>query len=331
MLNSKFRKTGFVLLCLLYVGLLLDRFSYKAVASSIGTFIGNATGASSSNASFNVPTATGVSATQQFNTNAAGTRVFTPGVVYGLDQLGGNMFPLWVGGNGLITGNANTAGADGISNTGLNNADSANTSIYTRNWNLFYNGATWDRMRGTAAGGMFAQGPAASGATAAGNPFKAGGVFNTTQPTVTNGQVVDEQMTARGAQIVATGVDTFSVSIGASTDAVLGCVLQSAASTNSTSCKGSAGSFYGVRAVNTTATLYFLRMYNSSGAPTCSSATGFIESIPIPASTTGAGIAAIQPIGISYGTGIGFCFTGGGSSTDNTNAATGVYLTILYK
>lgn len=116
-----------------------------------------------------------------------------------------------------------------------------------------------------------------------------------------------------------------------STDAATGCYLQSAGTTNSTSCKGSAGNFYGVRAVNTTATLYYLRLYNSSGAPTCSSATGFIETIPIPASATGAGIMAVLPIPINYGTGIGFCFTGGGSSTDNTNAATGVYLTLYYK
>jgi hypothetical protein len=115
------------------------------------------------------------------------------------------------------------------------------------------------------------------------------------------------------------------------TDAASGCYLQSAASTNATSCKASAGNFYGVRAVNTTATLYYLRLYNLSTSPTCSSATGFIESIPIPASTTGAGIMAVLPIPIGYGTGIAFCFTGGGSSTDNTNAATGVYVTLYYK
>lgn len=48
-----------------------------------------------------------------------------------------------------------------------------------------------------------------------------------------------------------------------------------------------------------------LSYYNGSGAvaaPTCSSATG-----------------------------LGFCLTGGGSSTDNTNAATGVYVTLNYK
>lgn len=57
------------------------------------------------------------------------------------------------------------------------------------------------------------QGDSASGAANAGNPVKASAVFNTTQPTVTTGQTVDNQATARGAQIVATGVDIFSVSV----------------------------------------------------------------------------------------------------------------------
>lgn len=56
-------------------------------------------------------------------------------------------------------------------------------------------------------------GAAASGATKAGNPIQIGGVFNTTQPTVTTGQAVESQSTARGAQIVATGTDTFNVTV----------------------------------------------------------------------------------------------------------------------
>lgn len=107
--------------------------------------------------------------------------------------------------------------------------------------------------------------------------------------------------------------------------------LTSAASTNSTNVKNAAGQVYLIRAVNTTSTLYFLRMYNASAAPTCSSATNFIETIPIPASASGAGIVIPQYMGQTYATGISYCLTGGGSSTDNTNAATGVYLTILYK
>lgn len=108
--------------------------------------------------------------------------------------------------------------------------------------------------------------------------------------------------------------------------------LTSAASTNSTSVKGSAGNLYGISIINTTSTLYYLRMYNSSSAPTCSSATGFIESIPAPHNTgNGGGISRSWATPQGYTTGIGFCLTGGGSSTDNTNAATGVYITVLYK
>jgi hypothetical protein len=119
--------------------------------------------------------------------------------------------------------------------------------------------------------------------------------------------------------------------VTASTQATVGCYLVSAASTNSTSCKGSAGNLYGIRVVNTTGTLYYLRLYNTAAAPTCSSATGFIESIPIPASATGAGIVWAPTYPINYSTGIGYCFTGGSSSTDNTNAATGVFGAIQYK
>lgn len=62
------------------------------------------------------------------------------------------------------------------------------------------------------------QGAGASGATKAGNPVQTGGVFNTTQPTVTSGQSVENQSTARGAHIVAPGVDGFTVTANAGTN-----------------------------------------------------------------------------------------------------------------
>lgn len=109
-----------------------------------------------------------------------------------------------------------------------------------------------------------------------------------------------------------------------------GCAITSAASTNSTSCKASSGYRTGWWVVNTTATLYYLRLYNTASAPTCSSATGFVISVPIPASTTGAGITFSVPNTVAFATGLGYCLTGGSSSTDNTNAATGVFGEIFY-
>lgn len=133
---------------------------------------------------------------------------------------------------------------------------------------------------------------------------------------------------------LATGTNTIG-NVGfapATSGGLSSCVVQSAASTNATNCKGSAGQLYSIQVINTTSTLYYLRLYNSSGSPTCSSATGFIRSIPIPhASGNGGGVVIPQDIGETFGTGIAFCFTGGGSSTDNTNAATGNYITLLYK
>lgn len=124
----------------------------------------------------------------------------------------------------------------------------------------------------------------------------------------------------------------WTTQVPATNGGTLSCPVQSAASTNATNCKNAAGQIYNIQAVNTTSTIYFLRLYNLSSAPTCSSATGFIRTIPIPHGTgTGAGIAIDQSVGEAFSTGIGFCLTGGGSSTDNTNAATGVYVTILYK
>ena len=106
----------------------------------------------------------------------------------------------------------------------------------------------------------------------------------------------------------------------------------SAASTNSTNVKASAGTVCDIHVINTTSTTYFLRLYNLASAPTCSSATGAVDTIPVPNNAgAGGGASLTFPMGVAYGTGIGFCLTGGGADTDNTNAATGVYISINYK
>lgn len=63
-------------------------------------------------------------------------------------------------------------------------------------------------------GNFTTQGVTASGVTAAGNPLRIGGIFVTTQPTVTTGQSVDIQATNRGAVIVASGIDPIVVQPG---------------------------------------------------------------------------------------------------------------------
>lgn len=104
----------------------------------------------------------------------------------------------------------------------LNSTDSVNsvqsgTWTTGRTWTLLNStdsvnavqSGTWTVQQGTPP--WTVTGNVASGSADSGNPLKIGGTFNTTQPTVTTGQRVDAQMTARGAQIVATGVDPFKV------------------------------------------------------------------------------------------------------------------------
>ncbi len=108
-----------------------------------------------------------------------------------------------------------------------------------------------------------------------------------------------------------------------------------AASNNSTSLRGQAAHLCVLTAINTTATLYYLKLYDSSSAPTCSSATNLKHVYPIPFGASSAGngvhVTTFTPGGEGYKNGIGFCVTGGGGDTDNSNAATGVYIEGSYK
>ena len=105
-----------------------------------------------------------------------------------------------------------------------------------------------------------------------------------------------------------------------------------AASNNSTSIKGSAGTLYDLTPINTTSAIYFLKLYDSATAPTCSSATNLKHVYPIPQNTgAGGGFIRSLAVGEAYANGIGFCVTAGGADTDNSNAATGVYIEASYK
>lgn len=107
----------------------------------------------------------------------------------------------------------------------------------------------------------------------------------------------------------------------------------SAATNNSTNLKASAGTLYSLLVINTTATLKYLRLYDSGSAPTCTSATGVVFYTPIPAnSTTGAGLVEAISVGLNFASGIGWCITGGSGTTDNTSTAAGdVVMNVGYK
>lgn len=107
--------------------------------------------------------------------------------------------------------------------------------------------------------------------------------------------------------------------------------LISAGTDNSTSVKGAAGQVVTVVAINTTATIYYLKFYDIASAPTCS--TGVKLTFPVPAnnSSTGGGFVISIPEAASFLNGIGICLVGGIADNDDSNAATGVAIDVFFK
>jgi hypothetical protein len=111
---------------------------------------------------------------------------------------------------------------------------------------------------------------------------------------------------------------------------VVGAHFLSAATNNSTSIKSTGGQVWQVTVINTTSSAADLRLYNSAAAPTCSSATGVVWNIPIPANTTAAGVVFSIPTGLFFTKGIGVCLTASNADNDNTNTVTGLNVNIAF-
>jgi hypothetical protein len=105
--------------------------------------------------------------------------------------------------------------------------------------------------------------------------------------------------------------------------------LISAATTNATSLKASAGTVYGIQVFNTGAAVAFLKMYNKATAPTVGTDTP-VKTIGIPAG--GGSNLPITDIGADFPTGIAFAITGLNTVADTTAvAASQVTVNIDYK
>lgn len=102
----------------------------------------------------------------------------------------------------------------------------------------------------------------------------------------------------------------------------------SAATNNSTLVLGRASVVKVIHAVNTTATLYYLKLYNKATAPTCGTDVPvFVTALPANA----AGGAPVSPDvsdGLLFPLGVGFCIVAGIADNDNTNADTGITLNL---
>jgi hypothetical protein len=107
----------------------------------------------------------------------------------------------------------------------------------------------------------------------------------------------------------------------------------SAASNNSTSVTQRQTALYNLTVVNTTAAIYYLKLYDKASQPTCNTDVP-IATFPIPFGASSAGGSVVitsntTPLG--FNNGLGFCLTGGLADNDNTNAATGVAINFQYR
>lgn len=104
--------------------------------------------------------------------------------------------------------------------------------------------------------------------------------------------------------------------------------LVSAASTNATTAKASAGQLYGWYLYNANAAVRFLKIYDKASNPTVGTDTPVLT-IPIP---PGSAANVEFTNGIAFPTGIAFALTTGGVDSDNTGvAATEIFVNLLFK
>jgi len=105
----------------------------------------------------------------------------------------------------------------------------------------------------------------------------------------------------------------------------------SAATTNATSVKASAGQVYSIYAHNVNAAARFLKLYNKASAPTVGTDTPVLT-LPIPGNAAGAGFVWDVPPGIAFGTGIALAITAAVTDADTTAvAANEIVVNLLYK
>ena len=107
----------------------------------------------------------------------------------------------------------------------------------------------------------------------------------------------------------------------------------STASTNSTLISTGAHTLYDLQITGLNTVAAYVRIYDTAGAPTCSSATGASHTYLVIGSATAQGgmVVPIPSQGEAYVNGLAFCITGGSADTDNTNAPVGVIVNAAFK
>ena len=184
-----------------------------------------------------------------------------------------------------------------------------------------------------------------SGGTAGSKSIAAGGVYNTSLPTLTNGQQAGIQLDSSGRQWVNVSNSTIAVTgtfwqstqnvqnvVGTTGGATsYNYICTAASNQDATVVKASAGTLYALEVGNIGSSAAWLKLYNSSSSPT--SASTPYKVILIPANSTAANGAgnniSFGPQGIAFSSGISFRVSTGIANNDATAVTTNTVLVNL--
>ena len=149
-----------------------------------------------------------------------------------------------------------------------------------------------------------------------------GTFWQTTQPVSGNLTTVSTVSTVTAVTAITNALPVGSNLIGdvglqpRTTGGLLMDKTTSAASTNATSLKASAGQVYSAQVFNVNAAVRYFKLYNKASAPTVGTDTP-VKTLAIPGNTAGGGFVISWPQGLAFGTGIAWALT-----TEATDAGT---------
>ncbi len=174
------------------------------------------------------------------------------------------------------------------------------------------------------AGAVLAQGTAASGSPALGNPVLMAGLEGANARALTMKAASTAAAAADPAAVVALSPNS-PITLTTPTAHT----LNSAATTNATSVKASAGTLYGIAVSNVSASTRYFKLYNKASAPTVGTDTPVLV---IPIAAGGVANFPLGTLGLRFGTGLAYAITGAAADTDTTAIAAGdckVFLSYL--
>jgi hypothetical protein len=104
---------------------------------------------------------------------------------------------------------------------------------------------------------------------------------------------------------------------------------QSLATINPVVVAAGPSTLFGLVLINTTATIYYLKLYDTSSVPVAGSGHP-VMCLPIPSSTAGNGLVLSLGGGVQFNNGMAFTIVAGIADSDATVAAAGVAANIIY-